>query len=370
VRAAATAALGLLLALFAAGFASPSLLVPGVALLLVAIVSVGWVELAALGARLDRKPGPDRIVEGDAYPLELALRRGLVPPPGGELRDALLAEPARVGPLGPRRVATEVRLDRRGRYGLEGTSWVIRDPLGLRERRIEADATGEVLVLPRIHPVRVAGLGGAGAGTGPSQAGEEGAAGVREAQAVEFEIDGLRPYRAGSAASRIHWPAVARSGEMHERRLVAGADALPLVVLDAETPDDPGALDRAVRAAASICVHLASSGGCAVQLPGHRAPAALDSRLRAWPQIHSWLALVQAGTPTAVPSRAGGAGSVLWVSGGSLGRAKRIVRGFGPGPHYLVSPRAAGGGRHAFEVAGCSARVVGADSRRGMGRAA
>lgn len=369
MTAAATAALGAALALAAAMFGSPSLLVPGLALLLLAAGSAAWVELAALGARLHRERAPARIVEGDALPLAFVLRRGLVPPPGGELREPLLGAPVRVGPLGPRRVERDVRLQRRGRHALSDSTWVIRDPLGLCERRITTDADGDILVLPQIHPVRAAGLGVAGPGTGAARAGEEGAASVREARAVEFEIDGLRPYRSGSPASRIHWPAVARSGEMHERRLVAGAEALPMVVLDAARPDDEAALDMAVRAAASLCVHLAAPGGCAIQLPGHRAPAPLDPRLRAWPQIHAWLALVQAGTPTPVPSRAAGTGSIFWVSGGSLARGRRVVNACGPGPHYLVGPRSPQGARAAFEVAGCVAVPVGAGGR-GIARSA
>ena len=146
--------------------------------------------------------------------------------------------------------------------------------------------------LPRIEPVDVVGpasIDGDGAGT--ANAGEEGAASIREARAVEFEVDGLRPYRHGSPASRIHWPAVARSGEMHERRIVAGAEATPLVALDAEHPASEEALDRAVRAAASLCVHLASRTGCAVLLPGSHGPTMLDARLRSWPTLHARFAV-------------------------------------------------------------------------------
>ena len=369
MSAVATTGLGVSLALAGAAFGSPSLLVPGIALVLLALTAVLWVEAAAFGARLHREPGPERIVEGDAYAVAFELRRGILPPPGGELDEPLLDGSIRVGPLRPRRVERDVRLPRRGRHSLDGSTWTIRDPLGLRERRIATAAGGELLVLPRVHPVRAAGLGAAGVGAGAARLGEEGVASVREAQAVEFDIDGLRPYRAGSPATRIHWPAVARSGEMHERRLVAGAEALPVVVLDAEHPDSEDALDMAVRAAASICVFLAGSGGCAVLLPGHRAPAALDARLRAWPQIHAGMAMVRAGAPTAVPSRVGGAGSVFWVSGGGLGRARRLLRGYGPGPHFLVAPGPAPGPA-AFEVAGCSAVAVGSGARRATRRAA
>jgi hypothetical protein len=254
-------------------------------------------------------------------------------------------------------------MPRRGHVLLDGGTWTIGDPLGLYSRRIAGDHGGELLVLPRIEPVEAASFGVAGLGSGAADAGDEGASSVREARAVEFDVDGLRPYREGSPASRIHWPAVARSGEMYERRLVAGAEAVPLVVLDSERPDDEDSLDRAVRAAASLCVHIAPKTGCALLLPGHRAPAALDQRLRAWPALHARLAVVAAGIPTVSPGRMARRGSVFWVTGGAPGRALGLARGFGPGPHYVVTARDAGPERVAFRVAGCSALRVGRSRR-------
>ncbi len=361
--AAATAGLGAVLALAGIGFASPSLVVPGLALAGLAAVAVAWTELAARGATISRTPGPTRIVEGDAYPLRLELRRGILPPPGGELDDPLLDRPVAIGPRRPRRLDLDLRMPRRGRLTLGGGTWTIRDPLGLHRRRAPAAPAGELLVLPRIEPVEAGMPGAAGLGTGPTNAGDDGASSLREARAVEFDVDGLRPYREGSPASRIHWPAVARSGEMYERRMVAGAEAVPLVVLDAEDPDDAGALDRAVRAAASLCVHLAPGTGCALLLPGHRAPSALDQRLRAWPALHARLAVVVAGPPTASPTRIGRRGSVFWVTAGAPERALGLARGFGPGPHYVVTAREPHG-RVAFRVAGCFGMAIGRVQRR------
>lgn len=366
--AAPTAGLGVALTLAGAAFASPSLAVPGIALVVLAIVAVAWTELAFRGAAVSRPRGPSRIVEGDSYPLRLVLRRGVVPPPGGELSDPLLEAPVAIGPVRPRAVEVELPTLRRGRYRLGGGGWTIRDPLGLHSRRIEVPEGGELWVLPRIEPVEAGTPGVAGLGSGSSTGGEEGASAIREARAVEFEVDGLRPYREGSPASRIHWPAVARSGEMYERRMVAGAEAVPLVVLDAEHPDDDDALDRAVRAAASLCVFLAPATGCSLLLPGHRSPSALDQRLRAWPALHARLALVAAGAPTVSPARAARHGSVLWVTAGSPVRALGLARTFGPGPHYVVTARRPGGPA-AFEVAGCWAVSV-RDARRRLARSA
>jgi uncharacterized protein (DUF58 family) len=349
-----TMALGAGLAFAGLAFGSPSLIVPGFALMAIALSALAWVELSARGASVVAAPGPSRIVEGDAYPLVLNLERGPVPPPGGEIRHPLLAEPLSTGSFRPNRVEVEIRMPRRGRHALTGIAWEIRDPLGLRSRELAAKAGGELLVLPRIEAVDVMGpasVDGEGAGTA-SNAGEEGAASIREARAVEFEVDGLRPYRHGSPASRIHWPAVARSGEMHERRIVAGAEATPLVALDAEDPASEEALDSAVRAAASLCVHLASSTGCAVLLPGSHGPAMLDARLRTWPTLHSRFAVVGSGAPTRLPSRSSGLhGSVFWVSARPSDRIA-LPRSLGSGRHYLVSAFRPPG-PVAFEVAGC-----------------
>lgn len=351
--AAGTASLGAVFMLAGLAFGSPSMIVPGFALTGLAAAAVAWVELSYRHASIERVPGPSRIVEGDAYPLALSLQRGPVPPPGGEISDPLLKEPLPAGPVRPAEVNVEIRMRRRGRHRLDGTSWVIRDPLGLHSRVVKAPSGGELLVLPRIETVNIVGATAVeGEGAGAATGGDEGAAHIREARAVEFEVDGLRPYRHGSPASRIHWPALARSGEMHERRIVAGAEATPLVALDAEGAADLEALDRAVRAAASLCVHLAPGTGCAVLLPGSRAPSALDARLRGWPALHARFATVRSGAPTRLPARSAGlSGSVFWVTARPPGEGT-IPRSAGSSRHYLVSafePR----GPVVFQVAGC-----------------
>ena len=106
----------------------------------------------------------------------------------------------------------------------------------------------------------------------------------------------------GLPASRIHWPTVARRGEMLERRLVAELDSAPLVILDSSAPASQEALDSAVRAAASLCVWLGHDGGCAILLPGDRRPIEIGHDLGAWPAVHVRLALVEEG---ARPRRGG-----------------------------------------------------------------
>ena len=60
-----TALLGLALCLAGGTFDSPSLYVPGVGLLVIAVVAVAWVLLAANGATIKRMAGPSTVVEED-----------------------------------------------------------------------------------------------------------------------------------------------------------------------------------------------------------------------------------------------------------------------------------------------------------------
>ncbi|MDX6584140.1 MAG: hypothetical protein QOI10_3324 [Solirubrobacterales bacterium] len=336
------------------GFGSPSLLVPGIGLLGLAIVAVVWVRLAT-PSRLVRTPGPSRVVEEEPFPLRIRAVGGLLPPPGGELTDPVLERPVKVGIRWRRSLALEVSLRGRGRLRLEPARLVIRDPIGLCTCEVESEDGGELLILPRIEPLVVAGRGAGGSSVlagldeGPD-------VGRLDARAIELEIDGLRPHRQGSPASRIHWPTVARTGELVERRLVAGGDTAPLVVLDAGGPASSDALDLAVRAATSLCWHLSRTGGCAILLPGDRRPSEVEPE-RGWPQAHARLALVEpvsAPPPLAAVHRAG---AVFWVTARARPVLPAAVRS--SGVRYLVGPSVRGHGAPAFLVASCEGRRIG-----------
>ena len=363
-RAAGAAALGAVFIGAAATFDTASLYLPGVALAAIALGSALWVALAAAGAALTRTPGPPTVEEEQLYPLRLELRAGILPPPGGELTDPLLREPVVLGFGAPRQVRVDVRFARRGPRVVEPGSLVIRDPLRLAAREIRGEgAIDELLVLPRVEPVLAAtsAAGADGAGAGPDAGGGRAALrGRLDGSAAELDLDGLRPYRQGTPASRIHWPAVARSGEMLERRLTAEADSAPLVVLDACHPPSEEALDMAVRAAASLCVHLARGGGCALLLPGDRRPMSVASDLAAWPAAHARLALVNPAGSQPPLARARRAGAVIWVS--ARGEAPRKLARAAAGGGWLVSP-STGAGRADFTVAGCVGTRIGRGSR-------
>src|SRR5206468_1956335 len=191
---------------------------PAVALLLLAGAATAWVTLAAAGAGVSRSGGPHTVEEERAWPLVLELRPGIVRPPGGELVEPLLERSIPIGRRAARRSRIEVRFEHRGRHTVEPARLFIRDPLGLAER-VSATPPIELVVLPRVEPVLAPG-GGAG--------GLHGHTARSLGAAVEVELDTLRPYRQGAPAGRIHWPTVARTGEVMERRLVSDSDSLPL----------------------------------------------------------------------------------------------------------------------------------------------
>ena len=355
-RALLSGCLGAALAVSAAAFDSPSLYVPGLSLGALGFGAALWVALAARGARLERSLGPASVQEEQPYPVQLELRSGLLPPPGGELVEPLLPSPIPIAGRRSRRVRVDVRFARRGRRQIGAARLRIRDPLWLAVREASSAPAGDVLVLPRLEPVVMAdpavAPGGAAAGVAAELA----------AAAAATELDSLRPYRPGTPAARIHWPAVARTGTVMERRLVADADSRPLVVLDARRPVDREALDRAVRAAASLAVHLACRGGCGLLLPGERRPAELHGDLGGWPAIHARLALVEeADRPPAAarPHR----GSVFWVTAAALAKPPVALKRAGGGGRYLVTAGTPAG-PVSFTVAGCSGQRVGSSPAR------
>src|SRR5205085_2922284 len=159
-----------------------------------------------------------------------------------------------------------------------------------------------------------------------------------------------RPTRRG--AQREGQLCVARTTMLMERRLVADGDERPLVVVDPREPWSEQALDQAVRAAASLCVHLARRSGCSLLLPGDRRATRIDRELYGFSAVHARLALLQAGAVSPPLGCLSGADTVLWVTAaarpaGVLAQLRTRVR-------YLVSPHPQAMWPVQFAVAGCA----------------
>jgi uncharacterized protein (DUF58 family) len=344
------AALGLLLLLVAGTFDAEPLYVTGAALVLLGAGAAAWIGLGGWGAEIHRTIGTRSVVEEEPLAVRIEATRGRLPLPPGWIDEPLLPEPVRLAAGRSRaRVRVDVTFGRRGRRTLAPPALVLRDPLGLAQRVLTGAHADEVLVLPRVLPVRATANGGEGV---------HAHARASLLAAAETEIDGLREHRPGSPASRIHWPAFARGHGLMERKLISEADSRPLVVLDPRAPASQDALDASVRAAASLAVHFARKTGCGLLLPGDRRAVTIDPDLLAWPQAHVRLALIDAATGPALTAAQNRRGLVVLVVSRVIDRPPRGL-GRTPGGCLIVVPGAIAGRRPVLEVAGCRGFVAG-----------
>jgi uncharacterized protein (DUF58 family) len=346
--------LGAVLLAAAIVFDAEPLVVPAVTLLGIGVLALAWVVLGTVGTRVEREVGAHRVLENEPLDIHVRVTAPVALLPGSSLDDPIRPEPVTLRAGVPTaRVRLQVRFGRRGRRRLDLPALEVRDPLGLTVRRRAASGEAEhVLVLPRIEPVVAAG----GAGEGGAFGRRRSAAG-----AAEVELDGLRPHRPGTPAARLFWPSLARGGELLERKLLPEAEARPVVVLDARggeaAPED---LDCAVRAAASLALHLARVGGCAVLLPGDRRPALLDPPLHGWSALHVRLALLEGGGAPSAAAIAARRGPVLWVSARRTAAPPRGLVQASSAQRVLVVPGAVPGRRALFTVAGCTGYALAA----------
>ena len=358
-----TATMGAALLLTAAVFDAEPLYVPGVTFVTLAAATAGWVTAAARGVQIVRTVGARRVQEEEAVPVDIRVTTGTLPLPSGAVEDDLLRSPAPL--LSGQRAATvkiQARFARRGRKLLPAPRVVVRDPLGMASVVVEAPEDAQVLVLPRVERVRAPGEEDSGAGTALRRG--------RPTLAAEVDLDGLRPHREGAPASRIFWPALARTGELMERRLRADGDTRPLIVLDLRAPESPAAADAAVRATASLAVELARAGGCALLLPGDRRASALEPTLAGWPALHVRLALLETHAVPNLSDLAARRGPILYVAARLLTRAPRALAHAPGGARLLVVPGSLPGRAPVLAVAGCYAYDAGSSRRTARRRVA
>jgi uncharacterized protein (DUF58 family) len=356
-RAASLVAAGVALALIGLLFDATPLFVPGVAFVVLGTCAPAWVWCLIRAAEVSRRLEQERVVEGE--PLEAMIEvRGWLP--GGEVLDPLTGDPVSLPSSRRSAVRVLARFERRGVRRLAPPVLRLRDPLCLFEcSRSTARRPQDVLVLPRTEPVKWLGRGGEAAGAT--------AARERAELLAAVEVDGLRPYRPGTPASRIHWPALARGAGLLERRLRVDGDQTPLVVLDPRGSGPEEHLDAAVRAAASLTLELARAGGVRLLLPDERRAISIEPELTAWPAAHARLALVEGGPRARAPAFQAvrsALGLVVFVTARRVDRLDAVLgaEGWPATAAVVVAPAAlAPRGRVSFSVAGC----VGVSTRLG-----
>jgi uncharacterized protein (DUF58 family) len=363
-RWAAVALGGLALTLIAYTFAAAPLLVAGLAFMALGTTVPVWVALSARASRLERRLSADRVLEGEPLEATLTISCGRLGLPGAAVIDPLSAHPVSlegtlslIGGSRSAQVRMVTRFPRRGLLHLDPPRLVIADALELATTiRPGSSPAEDLLVLPRTEKVKWASRDGIARGE------RHGARANAEPMAA-VDVDGLRPYRPGTPASRIHWPALARGAGLLERRLQPDNELRPLIVLDSRHDGAPERLDAAVRAAASLVLELGRGRGCSLLLPGERRAQTIEPELTGWPAAHARLAMVEGGPRARAPMLVAGArpGPVVYIAAQPIERLPAGLAGLGSGARVLVLPKEASdraGLVPSFEVSGCYGFVL------------
>jgi uncharacterized protein (DUF58 family) len=278
----AVASLGGAFCLLAELLGEPAFLVPGAALVVLALAAESVVLVMSRRLRLLREPLAASTEEGARVRVSTRVEGPRVLRRSGEFAPLLDAEPRPRRGSGDELHDVAVLARRRGLHEIGPSVLRLADPFGMTSRTVSSQAT-RLLVLPRVERVGHADLARLG-----------GSASARHRlPAGAGELDDLRQADSYASVGRIHWLTTARTGTLMERRLTPETDARPLVVLDGRDCAGADAFDAAVRATASISLALARSGGCTLLLPPERRAHRLDRALTSWRGIHTRLALIE-----------------------------------------------------------------------------
>jgi uncharacterized protein (DUF58 family) len=254
------------------------------------MVAFGMLALVPLGALLVRFMAHDlsavrrmstrRAFPGTRVRVEIEVRNM------GERRTAMLlvedqvppslGVPARgvLGEIRPgarRRVAYELIPRSRGRYGIGPLVLLVTDPFDLVRRRIEVDIVHDLIVYPEVEDI--------GIRRPTSPTGGAGESSTRQLFRAAEEFYTMRAYEEGDDLRRIHWPSVARTGELMIRQDEAARRAAASVFLDNRSAGLGGnraAFERAVSAAASIGALYLKTGFRLRLATADRLPVVVD----------------------------------------------------------------------------------------------
>src|SRR5439155_24991358 len=144
----------------------------------------------------------------------------------------------------------------RGRYFLGPITADLSDAFSLTRTRLEFDDRDELLVTPEVEPLATGPVSPFGAGIG--------LAATRHLFRTGEEFYTMREYQTGDDLRRLHWPSVARSGELMIRQDESSRRSSSLVFVDTREgalgATHGPAFERAISCAASVGVLLAGAG--------------------------------------------------------------------------------------------------------------
>ena len=248
-----------------------------VGLLLLPFIAALVVRWGTRTIHVQRHLSDPRVSPGSRVTVRLdVMHDGAAKPSFLLLEDRLppsLGRPARVVVAGSARALQHVSYtivpNARGRY-LIGPMAVDRtDAFGLTRRRVLLDGRDELLVTPEVEDLR--------APTEATSVTNVGSARARQLLRTGEEYYTMRGYQEGDDLRRIHWPSVARTGELMIRQDEASRRAAGLIYLDNREsmlgPERGAAFERAVSCAASIGA-LFTRNGFALRLGMDEMPIA------------------------------------------------------------------------------------------------
>jgi uncharacterized protein (DUF58 family) len=239
------------------------------------IVAVGITSLPFLAAlfvrwnrvrlSIHRHLSAARVFPGTRIVVTLTVEnQGAATAPFLLLEDALspsLGPPARLVvsgvPAGLKQSASYSVLARhRGRYAIGPVMISVTDPFGLGRIRLRDPSETELVVYPAVEDVELRRLGIRGAGAGEST--------VRQLYRSAAEFYTMREYVTGDDLRRIHWPSVARTGQLMIRQDESTRRSVATLFLDNRSEalglaGSPG-FERAVSLAASVGRALCRGG--------------------------------------------------------------------------------------------------------------
>ena len=230
----------------------------------------GLSSLAVRWARyrigFSRAVTPRRLFPGGRLAIQFSVRNlGSLPSPPLLLEDQ--APPALGGPgrfslasLPPGRretVVVERHPTARGRYAVGPLHARVVDPFGLAEATATLAVAEDVLVYPRVERL--------GTGSPPADRAGKGPSAVYRLAPAGDEFYAVREYESGDDLRKIHWPSVARTGQLMIRQDEARFYPRATVFLDTRRIAHRGhgpesSLEWAVSATASTLWHLGRLG--------------------------------------------------------------------------------------------------------------
>jgi uncharacterized protein (DUF58 family) len=257
------AALGLWLVARIAG--SPTLHIVAVGLAVLPIAAVAYTRWSRQRLRVRRRPSDQRIQPGRRVTVELEIENESSASTSFLLlEDAVpagLGRPARlvltgIAAHGLARASYSLVAQSRGRYALGPLAIDVSDPFALTRSRVEFAGRDELVVTPAVEELETGPASPFGQTSGLSLA--------KHLFRTGEEFFTMRAYQEGDDLRRIHWPSVARSGELMIRQDESTRRSTAVMYLDTRQSvvgqTRSAAFERCVSSAASIGMLLARHG--------------------------------------------------------------------------------------------------------------